>query len=300
MMKQNLTRSKLRDAVDRADDAADSAAAATIRSLRKFLRNYVNGFRSAALDFVLDEREIVSLAEQQQLVRLAEELLEEAGYGDFVETYRRGLSKVEANALSYFERFAENVPQYSGVAREAVELLAEDFVEQLDLEIDRRLVKPLQAQIRQTTLSVQDRRQAVTEISRFIQTSGVVRRDGRNFSMYNVETLVAESGRRFQEVIRATQAAELGLTVFIYSGPNDKVTRPGCRYLLDNGNHGAPGFWYGDEIKVGMHPELKENPRTARGGYNCRHQWMPVDEAAAMRLDPSFRPRRKVEEREAA
>lgn len=302
MMKQNITRSKLRDALDRADGVSDSAAEATIVELRKFLKRYVKAFKAAMLDFSSNEKALIDLAEQQQMIALAQDILEEAGYGDVVDRFREELGKVEKESIRYFKEFMDKTPTYSGVAREAIELMSDAFVENLDLTIDQRLVKPLENYVRQTTLALNDRKQAVQEIARYIDTSGIVRKDGEQFTAVNIETLVAETPRRFAEVIRATQATELGLQVFVYTGPLDKVTSEQCEFLLTEKPHGAAGMWYREEIKVGMHPELKENPLTARGHYGCRHQWGPVDEAGAKRIDPAFVPRskEKSEQREAA
>lgn len=291
MMKQNITKSKLRQALDSADEVSDEAALATVEELRRFLKNYLRNFKARMADFGASKSELIDLAEQAQMVSMVTEILEESGYGDVVDSFREGLESVGEESLSYFEKFMRDEVTYSGVAREAIELLTGAFVEELDLTIDSRLIRPLENHIRQTTLALTDRKQTVSEITTFITDSGIVRQDGNAFTNYNIETLVSESGRRFAETIRATQAAELGLEVFVYTGPLDKVTSDQCVFLLTETPHGAPGMWYRDELRAGMHPKLKESPLPGRGHHGCRHQWGPIDEAAAKRIDLRFVPR---------
>jgi hypothetical protein len=104
--------------------------------------------------------------------------------------------------------------------------------------------------------------------------------------------LAYEGPRRFGQQVRNEQATELGLEVFIYTGPDDSRTSEQCQFLLREATTRRAGVLVSRRAqRPGMHPQLKENPLVARGHYNCRHTWMPTDEAGAQRIDPSFQPR---------
>jgi hypothetical protein len=84
----------------------------------------------------------------------------------------------------------------------------------------------------------------------------------------------------FHSSVNAAKADELGLTLFEYVGPDDKVTRDFCEGLL---NERDPAIYSIDEIRemdngTGL-PVLQY-----RGGYNCRHRWNAVTDEEAARL----------------
>lgn len=73
----------------------------------------------------------------------------------------------------------------------------------------------------------------------------------------------------FNRMITLVQAEQAGLDLFLYIGPNDKITRPFCRRTLNKKN--IPIFTK-KEI------EAMDNGQglpviTYGGGYNCRHSW---------------------------
>jgi hypothetical protein len=79
------------------------------------------------------------------------------------------------------------------------------------------------------------------------------------------------------------------MDMFMYFGPNDKVTRPTCREILMSAPHGIPGMFYRDEINVNMAAGLIANPMTAGGGWNCRHKFLPVRHSDAKAMGFQFR-----------
>ena len=290
MLKQ-LTREELERAQRRADSKADEAAAETVSALRKFLTNYVRNFKAVLLDTSLKESDLIDLAEQEQIVRTAKELLTESGYNEVVQEFEKSLATVGKEAIEYFRVYFDETATYGGISKRLIDKMAELQIQELGFQVNNKLVRPLETQIRNSTLTLKSRKEAVEDIANAIENGGILRRDGQQFTNYNVETLVAESNRRFMQFVRNEVSEDLGLEVYVYSGPLDSRTSDQCRFLLGGSRHGAPGFWYKDEITTALHPELKANPLVARGHFNCRHEWLPVDEAGAKRIDPSFVPR---------
>lgn len=102
---------------------------------------------------------------------------------------------------------------------------------------------------------------AAPDIEAILETS-----TGRLTNYINTELATATSG--FNRTVTAMKADQLGLELFLYQGPLDKVTRPFCR------------------ARVGKVFSLKEmktwdngvglDPLIYLGGFNCRHAILPV------------------------
>ena len=58
------------------------------------------------------------------------------------------------------------------------------------------------------------------------------------------------------------------IELYYYDGPNDEVTRDECRATL--GDPRQDTGWTIAEIGTSMTPFIE------RGGYNCRHEWLPL------------------------
>jgi hypothetical protein len=95
----------------------------------------------------------------------------------------------------------------------------------------------------------------------------------------NIETDLNTSALTFARTVTVSKAIDSGLELFIYIGPDDKVTRPFCHELLAK----DPPVYTLDEIK-GMDNEQDTDVLTTCGGWNCRHEWAPIDPERAKEL----------------
>ena len=90
---------------------------------------------------------------------------------------------------------------------------------------------------------------------------------------HQIETEIRTGVSSFHQTLINTKAQELGLTLFAYVGPLDSITRPICEHILTSGgvymNAERANFTgkYGSTLPVEIYG----------GGYNCRHQWSPID-----------------------
>ena len=91
-----------------------------------------------------------------------------------------------------------------------------------------------------------------------------------------VTTLVTDSFGQYQRAVTAQKADTLGLEIYWFTGPLDRITSEQCRFLLTINRHGVPGMLYKDEISADLHPELQGDPLIMGGHWNCRHKYMPV------------------------
>lgn len=80
----------------------------------------------------------------------------------------------------------------------------------------------------------------------------------------------------FSRTVTANKAAEFGLTLFLYIGPDDKVTRDFCHEVLSE----DPAIYSIDEIRK-LDNDQGLDPLIYGGGYNCRHQWAAISEEEA-------------------
>lgn len=290
-MLKRLSESELQGILNEQEAIAESASAETVRKLRRFLKRYIRNFKAVLADAAVAESAKIELAEQEQIVRSITELLVESGYREVVQEFERSLSVVGESSIRYFKEYFDRTPTFGGAAKEMLDALAGNLLDELDFQVNNKIVRPLESAVRNSVLALETRQAQVADIAKVITEEGILRRDGREFTQANIEVLVSDAPRRFGQQVRNEQAAELGLEVFVYSGPLDSVTSEQCQFLLTAGRHGVGNFWYRDEIQIGMHPKLKANPLVARGHYGCRHAWMPIDEDGAQRLNSSFRPR---------
>lgn len=86
-----------------------------------------------------------------------------------------------------------------------------------------------------------------------------------------IQTEVNTSLMAFNRTVTVNKAIDLGFDLFVYIGPDDKITRDFCKHLLDR----SPPIYKLSEIK-GMKNGQDLDVFTYGGGYNCRHQWRPI------------------------
>lgn len=86
----------------------------------------------------------------------------------------------------------------------------------------------------------------------------------------------------FNRTVTANKADELGFDLYLYVGPDDKITRPFCKELLNKN----PAIYTREEISR-MRNDQTADVMTTGGGYNCRHHWRPIsiESARAMGYD---------------
>lgn len=87
----------------------------------------------------------------------------------------------------------------------------------------------------------------------------------------------------FSRAVTVGKAKELGFDLFVYIGPDDKVTRPFCRHVLEK----DPPIYTTAEIQaLNGRSDAPEGLDVFAygGGYNCRHDWRPITEEEARKL----------------
>lgn len=95
----------------------------------------------------------------------------------------------------------------------------------------------------------------------------------------NLNTELNTAIMAFNRTVTVKKAQDIGFDLFLYIGPDDKITREFCHGLLSK----TPPIYSIDEINA-MDNEQGINVFTGGGGYNCRHHWRPVTLARAKEL----------------
>lgn len=103
----------------------------------------------------------------------------------------------------------------------------------------------------------------------------------------NIETELNTAVMSYNRALQFNKAEEYGLDLFIYIGPDDKITRDFCQSVLSGDVDGLEPrdvpIYTTEEIQ-GM-DNLQDLPvSTSGGGWNCRHHWRPITLEFALRL----------------
>ena len=103
-------------------------------------------------------------------------------------------------------------------------------------------------------------------------------------------TLANTLTQAFDRTVTNRRAAEADVDTFVYLGPEDSLTRPFCRAVLDGGGDAEfgvpekdedPPVYALDEIE-GMDNGAPGLPvMQFGGGYNCRHKFRPISKRVA-------------------
>jgi hypothetical protein len=91
-------------------------------------------------------------------------------------------------------------------------------------------------------------------------------------TLAHIETELNTAMIAFNRTVAKAQAERLGIEKFLYVGPDDKITRPFCNEVLNDRN---PPVYTSDEI-ANMDNGQGLDVSQYGGGYNCRHEWLPV------------------------
>ncbi len=289
MMLRPLSDKKLRQFLKDADSRIEKLSADVIKRLEKFFTDYITRTKAMLADISTSKTEIIRLSEATEMAQNLDAILAEAGYKEVRATYRRSFAHVARESLRYFSEMGVSKPQV-GIDGDVLNALRSGFVRDLDLRVHSKLVQPLREKIIQSTISLGgNRRNVIADIARSINNEGILRRDGRRFYDFNTSVMVNDAHRRFNRSVRTQKADQLGLEIYTYRGPRDNKRRDACAIIQDSAPHGVPGVYYRDEIKAEMHKDLKSNPMVSGGGFNCRHQFMPITKERAKELGFQFR-----------
>lgn len=287
-MLKKLTPEQLRAYSRRADSHLSNATDEVIRALKKLYRDFNLRFEDKLRkNSKLSPDDIFERREAIQVMNQLTNILDEAGLEDVVNGYRDKFSDITLNSLRYFELMGVK-PSLRSIDANALNALIHFSETGLRDMVNAKFVAPLRSALISSSIGNRTRASVIDEIMQI---------SGGEFSAGQTATLVNETFNRYSREVRTRKAAELDLTIYQYQGPDDKITRAACHYMLNYNENGAEGYFYEDEITTDLHPDLEENPMSVGGGWNCRHAFFPVTLDFAK--SQGFEPRAEDEEQAA-
>jgi hypothetical protein len=256
----------------RADNRVIAAANTRMeKEIRRLYKNYLAQAKALIKDpSNFTKSKMFDLAVVQKTTDDLKKLLEEAGRDDVIGSMIDELTPITVQARSYFEQFGD-VPELGGASEEAFNAYIDFSENRMKTMLDAKLVEPMQSAVFQVTFGNMDRSTVIDTVESISE----------NLTPYQAATLVDDTFRQYQRGVTNMTAEELGLDIFRYTGPDDEITSEQCEFILNDDPHGVPGMYYRDEIHVGMHEKLKDDPFVAGGHPNCRHKFYPITREVA-------------------
>lgn len=230
----------------RALKASDSAAQALGEAMRRLAVMLEDGITTRA------EWDAYGMAE---LLGMAEAAIRDSGVG---ELFAQNFGKA---AVDFSQIIDKNLSVVNFGQSEATALQAAVDAKYAGWEatVDRAVTDLLRNQVASATL-VPISAQSIR--ANLVGNFGGIERHAMTYAQTAVETQLRETW------IAAGENA--GVERYEYEGPDDLITRPFCKKLLDAG-----GDYTIAEIQE-MDNEKGLPVLTAGGGWNCRHMWRPV------------------------
>lgn len=264
-MLQKLTPQQLRAFQSRLDSHITTASDSLIRDMKKLYADYISRFRNVVDNGPANTRQAFQLREATTVINQLTRVLDDAGLEDLVNGYRKHMVDLTKRSLKYYEQFGIK-PSLRGVDAKALDTLIDFSENQMRGWVSDQLLSPMRTALLQGTVGDRPRADVISEITSIAE----------GLTPNQAEVMVNDTYRRYSRTVRDVKAKEVALDIVQYIGPEDERTRDACKFLLDWADHGAPGFFYTDEVTSALHPDLEENPLVAGGGWNCRHDFFPV------------------------
>jgi len=256
------------------DLALADEADEVMKQLELVLNAYVRELR-ALVRRPASVSQITRARDTAQLGRDLLNILQDLGLDQFFTEHQNRFARAETLALEYFERHGIK-PSLAGVDTASLDGYITYEQQVLTELVDNRLVKPFRDALLQSNLGTLEPEQVESVLESLISRYEIKNARGNVFSDRQIETLVSDSYVRYQRHVQDEKAKALGLEIYHYLGPDDKITRASCRTMLRVSKHGVAGMLPRSEITTALHPDLRADPLTAGGGWNCRHRWYPV------------------------
>jgi SPP1 gp7 family putative phage head morphogenesis protein len=253
---------------------------------------FVNAFnnldvhlRSVLKEF--DEKGGILQADQFNLLRLDNVLrnlrvdIDRLGYGPALLTELQGLEQlyreVRKETREYRKKTGkEYKPEFLKSSQTATKMLMEGAEIEI-LQQAEAIENEIGQLLRRAVLGGGTYKDLINDIQ--IQT-------GR--ARHRIQTLITTTLQAFSSQIRTSHAEAVGVTQYAYLGPNDAVTRPWCKFwvgkraTMADFEKSATGEWV---TKL----DRKDQPTPVkiwRGGWNCRHDFVPLFDEADMKKYP--------------
>lgn len=272
----------------------EGASEAIQEEITKVITNYYNGVLSA----IEGDTDLLAqrAANYANVNNRLYELLADAGFERLVSDYEGAYPGLTSSAQKYFKLYGINRTLADINAQSLDAVITYEKQSFRDLA-DRRLVKPMTAQVIRTQLGSFSRLQARSELRTFVDKNTVRTADNKRFTDTQLNVFAGDSYARYHREVSNLEAEEVGLNEYIYySGPGAyvqekpyQVPRPACRRMLEGEFNDGSRVWRkasftleGVNQALPRGAELRVSPAVAGGGFNCRHMALAISRENAI------------------
>lgn len=235
------------------------------RELEALYRRYKREVTAAMKAGIPYDGKAIRLAEVSKVLDDLDRALLEAGLDDLRIANTKLFKATTASALKYFIDAGADLSKVS-TSIDVFDAYIRHTNINLTKMLDIQLVEPIRTQLFQSTFGGISRSAVVDNISSLLP----------NLSTTKIEQAADWAFESFQRQVTVETGDRLGLEIYEFLGPMDALTSPQCEAMLDYNEHGAPGFYYIDEITTDLHEDLVYPPLINGGHPNCRHKFYPV------------------------
>lgn len=285
-----MTKEELKAAVVELEASRADASDEIDKELAALYGDYLDAVEAEIARSKKGDSDVVSLLIAVSLIGHLPALLSQRGGHQLLQNFGSNFETLTSAASDYFA--AIGIPDVSFATMQGgIQGYITFASDKLNAALQTGLVNPVKTAILQSQLAGLSRDQLVTQIESLRDQLTTTAPSQTVYGLYG----------QFQRAVVINKAAELGLDVFLYEGPDDAITSKQCRAMLHMAPHGAPGILYRDEItlpnierlaaKFGYHivGRIPGDPFVDCGHPNCRHSWNPLSEEAAKKY--GFLPR---------
>jgi len=257
----DISKQKVTGAGKRVNQAIDVSAEKLQRQIDRLFNRFFRSYSS-----LISGQKDIDLIKAARINEEARVLVQEAGLGEVLDAYLEEFPTLQRKSLRYFSEIGLDT-DLNELNRTNLSLFANNAVIDLEATIDRRLLLPLEDALLDGVVGNLDDSQIVSSLMNVQDT----------FSSREVDNFFGDTYNSFNQMVSNAKAEELGMAIYSYAGPFDKVTSAPCRDILLGAPHGVPGLYLKEEIHNGMVPGITA-PNVFINGthFNCRHQWIPV------------------------
>ena len=258
--------------LDSAMLSSETAFLKACKTAQEHLLSKMTDLLASSSDDLIDD----AMAWYSENAMALERIVEGSGYYPAVRSYLQDYDELSVLTQQIMKKAGFD-PSFATVPKEYVEFIrARDWKHFSFLNNEAAL--KLEETLLETMLSGRVRGAMLAELKGAISGS-YPWGDKAGLYEWHAGTYARTAHHQAAQAFILTQADEAKVDNFIYIGPNDSKTRGFCAELVG-------GVFSRKEIEA-MDNGQTGNVLSDRGGFNCRHQWIPAsdDLAAAIRKD---------------
>jgi hypothetical protein len=253
--------------IQRQEDRVNLALQSAFGSLRRYLQGILDQVHAS--DNGLLARDEFNLALIDRTIRSMQSDVAALGFQEATRAELAAVADLKDEILDEYQQM--DIPEdFTAPAKAQIAMLAtgaEFDLVQVQAAVSNQLTQVLM----RSTIGGLNLRELMSEISSIL-----------DINLSRAQTLITTTLQSFAAMVTVQHGRDVGIKWFRYDGPDDSVTREWCDHWV-----GRVGT---EEMIEATADEWERDsqPKPAmswRGGYNCRHNWVPLDDEEAAKYE---------------